>query len=596
MENSVHSFYIPVMGTGFTIDTPIKVAHYGINSVISIVDDGLIEKMRKHYCEQRGAPFMKIPLKDPHHRSERIRLYLNLVKEIVDENFEQLKQSKFEPGSDLARYFDMLPRASKLFKDYEVMCRMAPCEEKFALQLSLKDRMRCGAIDVNLITELDNAIHTRKGEELPEEYNDAHAAIQGFVESDLNSSLIFSGGFKPGLFSYLAQFKEFWPDEEGNLNKKVVIKTTDFRMAVIKSSFLAKKGIWVSEFRIESGVNSGGHAFMVDGKLMGVVLKEFAEGKKELLKDNFKSYKQFHEKAGRKIPDMQPKVTFTAQGGIGNTKEHRDLLQQYQLDAAGWGSPFLLVPEAVNMDPVTQKLLQDAGDEELEIQDISPLGVPFRTLLGTTKELERVAKELDGHPGSPCPRKFFAGNTEFSENPICVSSRQYQTAKLEQINQEKISEEERKEQINAVTEKTCLCLGLSTPALIANEIPHRQEGDGVLVCPGPNLAYFDKVVPLTKMVGHIYGRDNVLDHHAKRPHMFVKELQEYVKYIEEQEKIEKNPDRIEELKEFAANLFSGIQYYYDLFSGWKGFTDRYRVAIFNDLKAQERKLQDLFLD
>ena len=34
-----HTFHIPVMGTGFTIDTPIKVAKYGISSVVSLVDD-----------------------------------------------------------------------------------------------------------------------------------------------------------------------------------------------------------------------------------------------------------------------------------------------------------------------------------------------------------------------------------------------------------------------------------------------------------------------------------------------------------------------------------------------------------------------------
>ena len=45
-----HTFHIPVMGIGFTIDTPIKVAHLGISSVISLVDDILIEKIRKHYC------------------------------------------------------------------------------------------------------------------------------------------------------------------------------------------------------------------------------------------------------------------------------------------------------------------------------------------------------------------------------------------------------------------------------------------------------------------------------------------------------------------------------------------------------------------
>ena len=37
-----HTFHIPVMGTGFTLDTPLKVAHLGIDSVVSIVDDVLI--------------------------------------------------------------------------------------------------------------------------------------------------------------------------------------------------------------------------------------------------------------------------------------------------------------------------------------------------------------------------------------------------------------------------------------------------------------------------------------------------------------------------------------------------------------------------
>ena len=44
---SSHTFHIPVMGLGFTIDTPLKVAKYGINSVVSIMEDHLIEEMRR---------------------------------------------------------------------------------------------------------------------------------------------------------------------------------------------------------------------------------------------------------------------------------------------------------------------------------------------------------------------------------------------------------------------------------------------------------------------------------------------------------------------------------------------------------------------
>ena len=38
----MHNIHIPVMGTGFSIDTPIRVAQFGISSVISIMDDILI--------------------------------------------------------------------------------------------------------------------------------------------------------------------------------------------------------------------------------------------------------------------------------------------------------------------------------------------------------------------------------------------------------------------------------------------------------------------------------------------------------------------------------------------------------------------------
>ena len=43
-----HSFHIPVMGIGFTIDTPLKVSQYGIDSVISLVDDIMIETLTQN--------------------------------------------------------------------------------------------------------------------------------------------------------------------------------------------------------------------------------------------------------------------------------------------------------------------------------------------------------------------------------------------------------------------------------------------------------------------------------------------------------------------------------------------------------------------
>ena len=51
MKN-IHLFHIPVMGIGFTIDSPLKVAQYVIDSVVSLVDDILIEKLRKIYSDK----------------------------------------------------------------------------------------------------------------------------------------------------------------------------------------------------------------------------------------------------------------------------------------------------------------------------------------------------------------------------------------------------------------------------------------------------------------------------------------------------------------------------------------------------------------
>src|SRR5262245_16819295 len=87
----VHQFHIPVMGTGFSIDTPIKVAKYGIHSVISLVDDVLIEDMRKYWSEQVGEEYIPITKYEDDFRARRITAYLDLVNRIVKKRFEEVK-------------------------------------------------------------------------------------------------------------------------------------------------------------------------------------------------------------------------------------------------------------------------------------------------------------------------------------------------------------------------------------------------------------------------------------------------------------------------------------------------------------------------
>jgi hypothetical protein len=50
MPSPHHTFHIAVMGIGFTLDTPLRVSQYGISSVISLVDDLLIEQVRRDWC------------------------------------------------------------------------------------------------------------------------------------------------------------------------------------------------------------------------------------------------------------------------------------------------------------------------------------------------------------------------------------------------------------------------------------------------------------------------------------------------------------------------------------------------------------------
>ena len=79
--SQVHSFHIPVMGIAFTLDTPLKVAHYGIDSVVSLVDDLLMEKMRELYSKEYLIAFESISNNDPDYRAKRITAYLNLLHE-----------------------------------------------------------------------------------------------------------------------------------------------------------------------------------------------------------------------------------------------------------------------------------------------------------------------------------------------------------------------------------------------------------------------------------------------------------------------------------------------------------------------------------
>ncbi len=61
------------------------------------------------------------------------------------------------------------------------------------------------------------------------------------------------------------------------------------------------------------------------------------------------------------LPAQAPEFKVTVQGGIGTNDEKKFLQKHYSVDSTGWGSPFLLVPEATTLDPQTVQKLSRAN-------------------------------------------------------------------------------------------------------------------------------------------------------------------------------------------------------------------------------------------
>ena len=560
-----HSFHIPVMGTGYTVDTPIKIAHYGIDSVISIVDHRLTERMREYHSNLRKIPFEPIHEREDDCRARRITAYLNLVDDIVAQNFGKLRSSDFEDGTEITKYFKLLPESSQLKQKYNKMLRTNG-HDPGTVGKELREEIAPGAIDVNIMTKLDRVNYAKKNEALPHEFNDAHAALRGFANSRLNSSVVFSAGMNPRLYSYSARFDDFYPDENESLKKRIILKVSDYRSALIQGKFLAKKGIWISEFRIESGLNCGGHAFATDGYLLGPILEEFKTNRNKLTDTLFELYLSGLKQAERRTVNEPPPMRITVQGGVGTHREHRFLQEYYNVDSVGWGTPFLLVPEIVNIDTETLQVLCDAREKDLYLSDVSPLGVPFNTVRKNTAEIEKQERIAAGKPGAPCLKQHLVFNTEFSKNPICTASRVYQKTKINELESQNLGEAELEKAVNKVVEKMCLCVGLGNPALITGEMNTHLQSQGVSVCPGPNIAYFSKIVSLKEMVDHIYGRINLMTRND-RPHMFINELKLYIDYLRsriEQSAKPLNDSQMKYFEAFQNKLNEGVTYYKQL--------------------------------
>ena len=89
---------------------------------------------------------------------------------------------------------------------------------------------------------------------------------------------------------------------------------------------------------------------------------------------------------------------------------------------------------------------------------------------------------------------------------------------------------QKREQIRRVQEKSCICHELGNSALISLGI-EREEIAPQAICPGPNIAYFNRLYTLSEMVDFIYGRKYDLIS-SQRPNLFDQEISLYQKWIQ----------------------------------------------------------------
>ena len=285
-------------------------------------------------------------------------------------------------------------------------------------------------------------------------------------------------------------------------------------------------------------------------------------------------------------------MKITVQGGVGTSEEHEFLLANYNVDSVGWGSPFLLVPEATSVDAETRNLLVQSKEQDFYLSNISPLGVPFNTVKGTSNEVLKFEKEAKGKYGSSCPKKLLALSKEFSPEGTCTASRKFQDIKLKELyeNKDAFTEKEFNKRKSEITDKACLCVGLVNAAYMEQNLEIKGEKQGVVICPGPNIAFFDKEVSLSEMVKHIYGNTNILSDN-QRPNMFINELKMYVDYLRKE--ITESTAQIthshtKKWNAFRKNVLEGIEYYHELFKASPFFSNGLSTI---HHQLQEYKLQ-----
>ena len=232
--------------------------------------------------------------------------------------------------------------------------------------------------------------------------------------------------------------------QDGRLKKTIVLKVSDFHSAAVQGKFLAKRGLWVSEYRVESGLNCGGHAFATKGLAARADPGTSSKSRREELVEQLHvNYAEALRHAAalserRRMPSALPRRAASA------PPKRICCCENLGVDGTGWATLFLLVPEVTNLDDEHRRKLCEASNDDVYLSDSSPFGLPFWNLRTSASEKARRRRIAEGRPGSPCVKgyvKLF--NTEFTETPICTASREYQKLKLEQLERQDIPEAQR---------------------------------------------------------------------------------------------------------------------------------------------------------
>jgi hypothetical protein len=177
--------------------------------------------------------------------------------------------------------------------------------------------------------------------------------------------------------------------------------------------------------------------------------------------------------------------------------------------------------------------------------------------------LKRIA---EGNPGSPCTKKYLEMPTDVSDKPLCTASKAYIKKKLAVLDKAEMTVLEKEKAKLKIVEKACLCEGLATSAYLKYDLLAPKETKAVAICPGPNIQWFKSIYTLEEMVGHIYGRINLIDHHP-RPHLFVNELYLYLDYLQayiQEHARQLDSKKKQYIQKFSAQLEDGIVYYESL--------------------------------